>query len=71
MSEKSTPGRLLTVPQAADRLNVGERFVRRLIAERRITFIRIGRHIRISADAVDAFIRAGLVEPGRTHGKAA
>ncbi|MFE3201459.1 excisionase family DNA-binding protein [Embleya sp. NPDC059237] len=71
MSEKSTPGRLLTVPQAADRLNVGERFVRRLMAERRITFIRIGRHVRIPQDAADAFIRAGLVEPSRTCGKVA
>ncbi|WSY13167.1 hypothetical protein OG928_16320 [Embleya sp. NBC_00896] len=32
-------GRLLTVPQAAERRKVGERFVRRLIAERCITFV--------------------------------
>ena len=69
MPEKS--GRLLTVPQTADRLNVRERFVRRLIAERRITFIRIGRHVRIPADAVEAFISAGRVESGTTHGRAA
>ncbi|MEU0940512.1 excisionase family DNA-binding protein [Embleya sp. NBC_00888] len=64
-------GRLLTVPQTADRLNVGERFVRRLIAERRITFVRIGRHVRIPTDAVEAFISAGRVESGTTHRRAA
>jgi excisionase family DNA binding protein len=53
---------LLTVEQAADRLATSPRFVRRLIAERRIAFSRIGRHVRISAADVDAFIRAGRVE---------
>jgi excisionase family DNA binding protein len=55
-------GPLLTVPQVAERLNVGERFVRRLIAERRITFVRVGRHVRIEQAAVDAYIASGVVE---------
>jgi excisionase family DNA binding protein len=33
---------LLTVEQAADRLGTPERFVRRPIAERRITYVKLG-----------------------------
>lgn len=55
--------RLLTVDQAADRLATGARFVRRLIAERRIVFVRIGRHVRIPASAIEAFIIEGTVAP--------
>ena len=39
------------------------RVVRRLITERRIAFSEIGRHVRLSASDLDAFIRAGRVEP--------
>jgi len=56
-------GRLLTVGEAADVLNTGDRFVRRLIAERRIVFVRIGRHVRIDQDDLAAFVTAGRVEP--------
>lgn len=56
-------GRLLTVAEAARVLNTGERFVRRLIAERRIVFVRIGRHVRIDHDDLAAFVAAGRVEP--------
>ena len=55
---------LLTVEQAAECLGTSERFVRRLIAERRITFIKLGRHIRIDPDDLDAFVSAGRVEAG-------
>ncbi len=34
-----------------------------IIAERRIRFVRIGRHVRIPESAVRKFITAGLVEP--------
>ena len=54
---------LLTVPQAAERLNTGPRFVRRLIAERRITFVHVGRHVRIPESALEDYIRAGTVVP--------
>ena len=53
--------RLLTVAEAAKALNVGERFVRRLVAERRIDVVHVGRHVRISESAVLAFIAAGTV----------
>ncbi|RCV49699.1 excisionase family DNA-binding protein [Marinitenerispora sediminis] len=61
----TAPGRLLTVKQAAERLNTTERYPRRLIEERRITFVRIGRHVRIPEPALEEFIAAGVVEPLR------
>jgi excisionase family DNA binding protein len=55
--------RLLTVVQVAELLGTTERFPRRLIAERRIRFVRVGRHVRIPESALREFIAAGLVEP--------
>ena len=61
--------RLLTVAEAAEMLRTSERFPRRLIAERRIRFTRIGRHVRIPESALREFIDAGLVEPITTTKK--
>jgi excisionase family DNA binding protein len=58
-----TTSKLLTVHQAAERLGTSVRFPRRLIAERRITFVRVGRHVRIPEAAIDAMITTGTVEP--------
>jgi excisionase family DNA binding protein len=55
--------RLLTVAQAAELVNTSERFWRRMIAERRIRFVRVGRHVRIPESALLDFIESGLVEP--------
>lgn len=52
----------LTVDEAAEYMNTSVRFVRRLIAERRIPFHKIGRHVRLKVQDVDAFIDAGRVE---------
>jgi excisionase family DNA binding protein len=57
---------LLTVETAADRLSTSPRFIRRLIAERRIEFVKVGRHVRISESALTDFIDAGRVEPLNT-----
>jgi excisionase family DNA binding protein len=56
-------GKLLTVEAAAERLSTSPRFVRRLIAERRIEFVKVGRHVRIAESALAEFIDAGRVEP--------
>jgi excisionase family DNA binding protein len=53
---------LLTVDQAAKRLGTSARFVRRLIFERRIAFVKVGRHVRIASSDLDAFIAAGRVD---------
>ena len=60
---RTATGKLLTVDQAAERLGTSVRFPRRLIAERRITFVRVGRHVRIPESALDALIEAGTVQP--------
>ncbi|MER6672011.1 helix-turn-helix domain-containing protein [Streptomyces sp. NPDC000983] len=58
-----TVDRLLTVDQVAERLGTSLRFPRRLIEERRITFVKVGRHVRIPESAVDAYVTAHTVEP--------
>jgi excisionase family DNA binding protein len=54
---------LIDVKEAARRLGTEPRFVRRLIAERRIEFHKLGRYVRISEAALADFIMAGRVEP--------
>ncbi|MEN1886074.1 helix-turn-helix domain-containing protein [Streptomyces mirabilis] len=55
--------RLLTVQQVAELLGTGVRFPRRLIEERRITFVRVGRHVRIPESAVSTYIAEHTVQP--------
>ena len=52
---------LLTVAQAGDYLGTGERFVRRLIAQRRITYVKLGKYVRLQRSTLDDFIEAGRV----------
>jgi excisionase family DNA binding protein len=54
--------RLLTVEEAADRLGRSVRFVRRLVAERRIAYVKVGRHVRLDPSDVETFIAASRVE---------
>ena len=54
--------RLLTVEEAAGRLGTSLRFVRRLIAERRIAYVKVGRHVRIAEADLVEFVAAGRVE---------
>ena len=54
--------RLLTVDEAAERLGTSARFIRRLIADRRIAYTKLGRHVRIAARDLDAYVASGRVE---------
>lgn len=54
---------LMTVDEAADRMKTKVRFVRRLVAERRIAFHKVGKYVRFRRADVEAFIAAGRVEP--------
>lgn len=56
---------LLTVEEAADQLGTSPRFIRRLIAERRIAYVKIGRHVRLALTDIEAFIARGRVAPTR------
>ena len=53
----------LTVPEAALYLGTGVRFIRRLVAERRVVFYKIGGHVRFKITDLDAYAEAGRVEP--------
>ncbi|MEQ7127565.1 excisionase family DNA-binding protein [Actinopolymorpha sp. B11F2] len=48
--------RLLSIDQAAEILGTTSRFPRRLVAERRIRFVKVGRHVRIPASALRKYI---------------
>lgn len=52
---------LLTVAQAGDYLGTGERFIRRLIAQRRISYVKLGKYVRLQRSTLDAYIAAGRV----------
>ena len=65
---RAMPERLLTVQEAGEMLNTGERFPRRLIAERRIRFVRVGRHVRIPESAIADYVAAQTVEAMRLPG---
>jgi excisionase family DNA binding protein len=60
--------RLLTVDQVAELLGTTVRFPRRLIEERRIEYVKVGRHVRIRESAVRALIESSTVQPRRRGG---
>ena len=55
------PDPLLDKHQVAERLNVGPRFVERLITEKRIPYVKVGRHVRVRTTSIEAFIRTQTV----------
>ncbi|MFD0026742.1 excisionase family DNA-binding protein [Streptomyces sp. NPDC055059] len=63
--------RYLSVVDVAEILGTSVRFPRRLIEERRITYVKVGRHVRIPESAVQDFIVTHTVEPRRRLGVAA
>jgi excisionase family DNA binding protein len=56
---------MLTVEQAAQRLGTEVRFVRRLVAERRIRYYKVGKYVRFHPDDLTDYIRQGRVDPIR------
>lgn len=59
----TTVDEMLTVEEAAARMRMSVRYVRRLVAERRIPFHKVGRSVRLKAADVAAHLEAGRVEP--------
>jgi excisionase family DNA binding protein len=53
---------LLTIEAAAAHISMSPRYVRRLIAERRIVFYRIGRAVRIDPADLADHVHSGRVE---------
>jgi excisionase family DNA binding protein len=68
-ASRRRPGLLLTVEEAADILNVSPAYVRRrLVFERRLTYIKVGRHLRIDESDLQRFIDNGRVSAARYKG---
>ncbi|MGW1956129.1 excisionase family DNA-binding protein [Streptomyces sp. NPDC001920] len=57
--------RYLSVDQVAELLGTTARFPRRLIEERRIRYVKIGRHVRIPESALCEYLASRTVEPLR------
>ncbi len=57
------PDEMLTIEDAAQRIRMSVRYVRRAVAERRIAFHRLGRSIRIDPADLAAFVNENRVEP--------
>ena len=57
------PQSLLDVEGMAARLGVTTRFVRRLVEERRVPFVKIGRFVRFDPVDVERWIDGARVEP--------
>lgn len=53
---------LLTVPEVAERLRVGQRTVYRMAKEHRLTYIRVEGQLRFPLDKLEAYLTAGTVE---------
>ena len=61
MTETMTD-RLLTMAEVAEWFGTGVRFPRRLVAERRIRFVKVGKHVRFPESAVREFLEAQTIE---------
>ena len=55
---------LMDLPAVAVRLGVNERRVRRLVAERRIPFLKWGHLLRFDPVEIDAWLNTSRVRPG-------
>ena len=53
----------LDVPGLAKLLKTSERFPRRLVAERRIRYLKAGTHVRFPVSAVAEFLAVNTIEP--------
>jgi excisionase family DNA binding protein len=57
--------KLLTTEEAAERLNITPRHVRRLVFERRIAYRKVGRFVRFHPDDLAEYVAAHRIEVPR------
>jgi len=55
--------RLLTVREASEKLGLQEATLRKWVLEKRIAYHKIGRAVRVPAEAVTRLLREGYREP--------
>lgn len=53
---------LMDIPTLAQRLGVTERFIRRLVAERRVPFYKIGKFIRFDPELIEDWLADTRIE---------
>lgn len=51
-------GGLIGIEALAERLGVSERFVRRLVAERRVPYLKIGKYVRFDPAEIEQWVAA-------------
>jgi excisionase family DNA binding protein len=66
-AERIDPGTLMSMPDVALRLGTSVRHVRRLVAERRIPIVKVGRFVRFEAHELEHWIDDHRV--GETNGR--
>lgn len=59
---------LLDVTQIATRLGTGERFARRLLDERRIPTVKVGRYVRVWSHDLEDYLAANTRPPHQEFG---
>jgi excisionase family DNA binding protein len=67
MTTSESLPQLLTMDQLAERLGVTPRHVRRLVDERRVPFLRVGRFIRFDPEQIAVWLDTNRVP--RLHAK--
>lgn len=70
MSGRAAPDEVLLDPPAlAARLSITERHVRRLVAERRIPFVKVGRFVRFEPSAIARWLSDNAVDVASCHSR--
>ncbi|HET6873677.1 MAG TPA: helix-turn-helix domain-containing protein [Acidimicrobiales bacterium] len=69
MGTADTLPRLLTIDQLAEHLGTSRRHIRRLVDERRIPFLKVGRFIRFDPDEVSQWLDQARHEAVRRPGR--
>lgn len=54
----------MDLAQVAERLGVSQRHVRRLVAERRIPFVKFSYLLRFDPDEIEVWLNAARIRPG-------
>jgi excisionase family DNA binding protein len=57
----------MTIDQLAERLGITVRHVRRLVAERRVPYLKVGRLVRFDPEAINAWLDTTRFEAAPRH----
>jgi len=67
MTGSAAVPQLLTMDQLAERLGVTRRHVRRLVAERRLPYVKVGRFVRFNPAEIAGWLDANCVPASAPH----